>query len=132
MNAEAALIEFACKKAAYDALSKGISEALQASHSAQIPENLNVWGARIPDIKDWLKLAYEMEREPAGDGYPSESYFVNHEDDVEGYLAENCQHALRAHRLIQERKVARKALGVARRRVTLMANRLARAAGVLP
>lgn len=127
MKIEAALIDFSRKKSTYDALSKGISEALQASHSAQIPEDLNVWGARMPDIKDWLKLAYEMEREPAGDGYPSESYFVNHEDDVEGYLAENCQHALRAHRLIQERKVARKALGVARRRVTLIANRLAKA-----
>lgn len=67
---------------------------------------------------EWLKEAYEMEF----DGY--DQYYANHDDDIEGFLAENCIRALNAHHLIQERKEARKRLAVTRRRISLLGRNL--------
>lgn len=72
---------------------------------------------------DWLKLAYERDYESDG-SYGRQYFYVNHEEDVEGYLAENCRYALQAHLLIQERKEARRLLGIARRRVSFMGRNL--------
>ena len=71
----------------------------------------------------WLVLAYQIEREHYGSGV-FDTYYANHDDDVEGFLAEKCKHALRAHQLIQQRKQLRKNLGVAKRRVTFLGNKL--------
>lgn len=73
---------------------------------------------------DWLKLAYERESEFCENTYSREYYYVNHEEDIEGYLAEHCEHALRAHHLIQERKEARRVVGAASRRVSVMGRNL--------
>ena len=67
----------------------------------------------------WLVLAYQMEY-----SWDEGHYFSNHEDDVEGFLEGNCIYALKAHQLIQERKPLKKALGIAKRRVSFIANRL--------
>ncbi len=99
-----------------DGLSRQIGEAISESWSAQ-------YKPCGPEPKDWLKLAYEQNYESDGN-YGRQYYYVNHEDDIEGFLAEKCQHALKAHLLIQERKEARKALAVARRRVAVMGRNL--------
>ena len=97
-------------------LGRAISDALNDSYAAQTKNG--------GEYTDWLKLAYEHDYE--GDGEYSDTAFeyINHDDDVEGYLAEHCPHALRAHHLIQERKEARKRLGIARRRLSVMGKAL--------
>ncbi len=74
--------------------------------------------------KAWLKLACEAEWGPSDSDYGDKRYHVNHEDDIDGYLAEHCQYALQAHLLIQERKEARKLLAIARRCVSIMGRSL--------
>jgi len=96
-------------------LGKGIGQALGNSYDAQT--------AHGGEYVEYLKLAYEIERDYDGCGR-MDAYFANHDDDVEGYLAEHCPHALRAHHLIQERKEARKRLGIARRRISVMGKTL--------
>ncbi|WP_368655444.1 hypothetical protein ABRY94_11975 [Castellaniella ginsengisoli] len=76
---------------------------------------------------NWLKLAYQREREAADNGYGWEYYYVNHDDDIEGYLAEHSPHALQAHLLIQQRREARRVVGAARRRVSLIGRNLVKA-----
>lgn len=61
-------------------------------------------------VEPHLKEAYRFER----DGF--ERYLAN--DSPEFYLEENCQHCLKAHHLIQERKIARQKLGRAKGWVT--------------
>jgi len=118
-KAETALIELARAQKRLKEINKQIGEALGLSFDAA--EDRDNW--KPVNKNKWLTLAYARTHDPyEGD------YFTNHEEDVEGYLEENCQHALRAHRLIEERKPLKMALGVAKRRVTLLANRLARKA----
>lgn len=126
-----ALLELARAQKAVSAINKQIGEALGASYleaektwpksDGYNPVPPEEWqgGAK----NGWLVLAYQIEREHYGSGF-FDTYFANHDEDVEGFLAANCQHAMRAHQLIQERKPLRKALGIAKRRVTLLANRL--------
>lgn len=116
---EAAVIAMIEAKDVVDGLSRQIGKAISQSWSAQD-------GPYGPAPKDWLKLAYERDYESDG-CYGRQYYYVNHDDDVEGYLTENCQYALKAHLLIQERKEARKALAVARRRVSVMGRNLLKA-----
>ena len=118
-KAEKALVELVKAQQSVREINKKIGEAL--GQSFDTAEDRDRW--KPINKNKWLVLAYEREYEPH-EGY----YFVNHEEDVEGYLAEHCQHALRAHQLIQARKPLKQALGVARRRVTVLANRLAREA----
>lgn len=115
---ELALVEWYRAKAAVAAMDKQIGEALGDSVIAA-PD-----GDKWEGKNKWLKLAYEQKYAGPYEGW----YYVNHEDDIEGFLAENCHHALRAHQLIQARKPLRKALGTAKRRVSLIANRLAKEA----
>lgn len=129
---EKALVSLALAQRHLKAINKQIAEALCASHEAAektwptkdgytpiAPKEWEDWKKN-----GWLVLAYQIEREHYGSGM-FDTYYANHEGDVEGFLAENCLHALRAHQLIQERKPLRKALGIAKRRVTRMANHLA-------
>lgn len=118
-KAEKALVDLAKAQQRVREATKQISDALEKSFEAA--EDRENW--KPVNKNKWLTLAYKMEYEP----YEG-SYFVNHEQDVEGYLAEHCQHALRAHQLIQARKPLKQALGVAKRRVSALANRLAREA----
>lgn len=97
-------------------LGKAIGHALDDSYAAQT-EN----GGKYTN---WLELAYKWEVVPADTGWGEDRAYVNHDGDVECYLAEHCPHALRAHRLIQDRKEARKRLGIARRRITTMGKAL--------
>lgn len=130
---QSALIELArCTKKVkeYDVI---ISKALADSYSAALQELPKDWiGFTIfPDGWDdaWhkenphLAKAYHRTREHYGHGM-YDDYFTNHDDDVRGYLQEHCMHALRAHDNIEARKQARKELGIAKRRVTFLANRL--------
>lgn len=111
---ESALVELVKANLRVKEINKLIGDALQ--RSADAADDHGSWN---PINKNkWLLLAYKRE----SDQY--ESYFANHEDDVEGFLEANCVHALQAHRLIQERKPLRKAAGIAKRRVSFLANRL--------
>lgn len=117
---EIALIEWARAKEAVRSIDKQIGDAL--SESAMAAPDADTW--KPLNKNKWLTLAYERAYEGPYDGY----YYVNHEEDVEGFLAENCKHALRAHELIQQRKPLRAALGVAKRRLSLLATNLAKKA----
>lgn len=97
-------------------LGKAISDAMNDSYAAQTENG--------GEYTDWLKLAYEHDYEGEGQYSNTAFEYINHDGDVEGYLAEHCPHALRAHRLIQDRKEARKRLGIARRRITTMGKAL--------
>lgn len=126
-----ALLELARAQKAVSVINKQIGEALSASHAAAeeswtktasgIPIEPEEWAGGAKN--GWLVLAYQIEREHYGSGV-FDTYYANHDEDVEGFLAANCQHAMRAHQLIQERKPLRKSLGIAKRRVTFLANRL--------
>lgn len=120
---EAAVVEMIKAIDRVNGLSREIGKAIDDSNSAQ-----NTDGKQWLPPTNWLSLAYEMEPDP--DGGPGARHHSNHENDVEGYLADNCQHALRAHHLIQERKAAKKALGIAKRRVTVMGRQLANTASM--
>lgn len=116
---ESALVELVKAQKRVKEINWQIGDALGKSFDAA--EDRDNW--KPINKNKWLLLAYEQKYDP----YEG-SYFVNHEEDVEGYLAVHCEHALRAHQLIQARKPLRQALGVAKRRVSALANRLAREA----
>lgn len=123
-----ALMELAKAQKAVKEINRQIGEALYESYKAMqdgFPKDWNGY-PMLPDgwSESWgnrnqhLVAAYEQVHEH-GDWY-----YANHDDDVRGYLAEHCEHALRAHDLIQDRRALRQALGVAKRRVTFLGNRL--------
>lgn len=121
---KSACIEYSKASSEVKRLGRVIGEALSACYSAQ----LEAWQKDHPDSwmapphVEHLKLAYEMDQERIDFGY--EKYFVHHEDDVEGYLQEQCPHCYAAHLAIQERKKARQLFGIAKRRVSFMGNEL--------
>lgn len=120
MSLEEAVVELVKAQDAVKCLTKQIVAAMDESINAQVSaESGNPY-----EPVDWLKLAWAMEWEPADCGYGRQRYFVNHDDDVLGYLEQNCPHALRAHLLIQDRKAARRVLGAAKRRVSVMGRAL--------
>ena len=114
---EAALIELSRAKAAVSELTTQIGDASKASFDAQTADG----GKYI----DWLNMAYQMTYEETDWGGTEKSH-VHHDGDPAEYLREKCVHSLRAHELIQLRKLARKRLGLAKRRITVMANTLAK------
>lgn len=126
-----ALLELAKARRSLAEINKAIGYALDCSRqNAERSWPKDGWGISKPPTEwedgmknGWLALAYKIEREHYGSGV-YDVYFANHDDDVRGYLAEHCAHALRAHDLIQERKAVKKALGIAKRRVTFLSNRL--------
>lgn len=97
-------------------LGKAIGDAMNDSYAAQTQNG--------GEYTNWLELAYKWEVVPADTGWGEDRAYVNHDGDVEAYLAEHDPHALRAHRLIQERKEARKQLGIDRRRISVMGKTL--------
>lgn len=117
MNVEKALINYASIKNDLRQINKRISDQILLSEEStfHLRDKQN-----IPANKSyWLYMAYERE----SDGY-GDVYYVNHEDDVEGYLEENCKHALGAHRLIQQRKEIKKRFGIAKSIISRYATRL--------
>lgn len=128
-----ALLELAKAQKAVKEINRKIGEALAASHKTVedgLPKNWDGYPMFPSDWDEtWMKRnqhllnAYEIAREHLGSGV-FDVYHVNHDDDVRGYLEEHCIHALRAHDLIQERRALRQALGVAKRRVSFLGNRL--------
>lgn len=116
MTAEQALIELSIATKRIKVLSRAIGEAIRKSTEHKEGPN----GLLIPGT-NWLSKAYEM----AYDDFEHQMAYVNHANEVEEYLRENCAYALLAHQLIQRRKVARQQLGVAKRRITVMGNKLA-------
>lgn len=115
---EEALIALVLAKDEVRRLTTEIGNAIFESHKAQGLDKQPI---------DWLKLAYERESEFCHNTYCREYYYVNHDDDIEGYLAAHCGHSLRAHHLIQERREARRAVGAASRRVSVMGRNLVKA-----
>jgi len=79
--------------------------------------------AGCPDLQDdgrsqHLIDAYAIEYRGDGEEYYGMPYFVNHYDDVDGYLAGVCSHCHQAHLAIQEKKTAVKKFGIAQRRIS--------------
>lgn len=112
---EEALLNLAKTKLAVATINEQIANALSDSREAAYLKD-DIWES--PKNK-WLELAYQRTYDP-DDGY----YYDNHDYDVEGFLAERCPHALRAHQLIQQRKPLIKARGTAQARVTALGNQL--------
>lgn len=115
----AACVEYVAAKKEIDRLKGEIGAAIGRCLAAQ-----EASGVRLLDEGNMqashLKKAYAMEREPSDCGYGYQSYFANHDDDVEGYLAEQCSHCFAAHNLIQLRKKARQRFGAAKRRISVL------------
>ena len=109
---ELALIAYATARAACDAKTKEVRTSLESCARSQA---------------EHLKMAYSMLRDQEIGG----RYYEYHEGDVEGYLELEaaCPHCLAAHRAIQERKTLRQELGKTKRRITRLANSLAKAVG---
>lgn len=123
-----ALIEYARTKRALKECNASIAHALENSYKAAEatwPKDRSGWPV-IPDEwrqagdkNLWLLLAYEREHSVyEGD------FYVNHDDDLEGFLAQKCQEALMAHKMIKIRKKLRKDHGIAKRRLTVLGNKL--------
>lgn len=99
-------------------LSVEIGVAIEASLVAQDPPAGAPFNGRAP--VNWLERAYALDHDD--DGGRSHAY---HDGDVDAYLAANCQHALRAHQLIQQRKAAKVVRASARRWITKLGKDLA-------
>ena len=122
-KAKQALIAYANAKGVYDAKSREIGDAINKCFLAQ-DASLEArygldWVLRASYVEH-LKLAYEI------DGSWGERDYTNHDGDVDAYLEEACPHCLAAHRAIQERKTLRQELGKTKRRITRLANSLAK------
>lgn len=111
-----------------EAISNALIESYKAAQSTWrkgwhgAPEEPVEW-AELGGKNLWLHRAYKTERERI-DAWVFDEYYVYHDGSVRDYLAENCLHAYRAHDLIQARKDIKKELGIAKRRVSFLANRL--------
>jgi hypothetical protein len=121
---ELALVELARLNKQIKYINSLISEQILLSMENEPPNASALSGHKCDGKSYWLYMAYWLSMDGDGPYSQRDYYYENHEGDVEGYLAEHCQHALKAHLLIQERKVIRKQLGIAKRRVTFFANRL--------
>lgn len=124
---EQALIAYATARAACDAKTKEIRTALESCARSQDEHLKAAYGPEAVILRgyvDHLKMAYSMLRDKEIGG----RYYEYHEGDVEAYLELEaaCPHCLAAHRAIQERKTLRQALGQAKRRITCLANSLAK------
>ena len=120
-----ACVEYAAAQFALKEIKTAIGNHLDACRNHAI----RMWQAENPGrpiyeapAQQWensphLHDAYAMERDPYNHGG---HYYINHDDDVESYLAETCEHCLKAHLAIQARKEARKRFGLAKRRITVM------------
>lgn len=126
---QSALIEYAKTKRALEECAKGIAAELDLSRlkaEQTWPKDYYKYPIAPPEWERlggknlWLHLAYEREHSGHEDGF----YYVNHEEDVVGFLEEKCQHALAAHKLIGKRKALRYDHGIAKRRLTMLANNL--------
>ena len=111
--AEMAILQLAQARALVGALSRRIGDALGACHSQQTNQ------AFSDDFVDHLKNAYSMTRDEDQWGQPV-TYFENHDGDAGAYLSTVCPHCRAAHDAIQERKLAKKQYGIAKRRISLM------------
>lgn len=129
---QSALIDLALLTKRLKESNSQISEELAASRNAAEAtweKNWEGWAIEPDEWRElegknlWLHRAYKIERNRI-DAYVFDEYHAYHDGDVYGYLRENCMHAYRAHDLIQARKDIKKELGIARRRVTFLANRL--------
>jgi hypothetical protein len=102
------LINYAILRKEIDAINKRIGKHLYKSWENLPPDT------EYDNVKHyWLSKAY------AGGYQRDEGFmFINHSDDVEGYLEENCLEALAAHRLIQQRKPLKKEFGRAKAKLT--------------
>ncbi|CAO3886250.1 hypothetical protein [Achromobacter mucicolens] len=86
-------------------LSDEIGKSIEASLVAQDAPD-GVISYRHQSI-NWLERAYALDYDDDGD-----RRHAHHDGDVDAYLAANCQHALLAHQLIQQRKQAKKARAI--------------------
>lgn len=121
---KAACREYAAAHAEIKHIAREIGQAFaECDHVQQLAwlkanPGKEIWAA--PQFEHHLKAAYAMDRGPSDSGYGEDRYYANHDDDVEGYLAEVCPHCLAAHLAIQKRKAARKRFGIAKRRITVL------------
>lgn len=85
--------------------------AMEPEHPG--PDTVALWDGNR--IKNHLWQAYH-ETTDADSPYPPERRLVEHEQE-EFLIEADCPHCLEAWRLVQERKVARKAFGAAKRAI---------------
>lgn len=122
---KAACIEYAAASRAVKDIQAAIGKYLNDCRVAAV----NEWIAANPKASEWdapanqwqksphLQAGYAMEADPYNHGG---HYYINHDDDVEGYLAETCDHCLKAHQAIQSKKAAKARFGIAKRRISVL------------
>lgn len=118
---ELAILQLAQTRAAVEACSHRIGEALGDCEAQQLRENPE---SSASHLKDAYAMASDEDVEYGG---PLERYFVNHDGDAGAYLSSICPHCRKAHDAIQERKLARKQYGIAKRRVSVMGSAMLKA-----
>jgi hypothetical protein len=106
-KAIAACVAYAKAQADVRRLTNAIGEALDACRLIHAAKHPDEWTA--PEWESHLSQAYAPDHESDyGPDYMEP-------DEQEAFLAEKCPHCLAAHQAIQQRKVARKAFGAAKR-----------------
>lgn len=118
--AELAIFELARTRSIVESLSRSIGDSLGACFDAQVAINKNA------TIVHHLEDAYKMTYGEAEWG-DERVFFDHHDGDAGAYLAAICHHCLAAHNAIQDRKLARKQYGIAKRRVSVMGSRMLKA-----
>lgn len=109
-KALAACRELVAAQGVVKAISKRIGDHLSACEGTNMDEAAIERG----DPRTHLAQAYEPET-VENDSYPG-----THKEWNNLYLLDDCPHCLAAHHAIQERKLAKKRLGAARRVVSLI------------
>lgn len=110
LRALAACRELVAANSEVKRLSRQIGESLS---ECQMAKDATEYGPKGPITH--LSLAYASESVENDNGWGG-----THKEWNSQHLLDDCQHCMAAHVAIQERKVARKRLGVARRAVTMI------------
>lgn len=115
-SSDDAIIEYYLSKRDVEALTSDIGDALANSFGEG------------KDATEIMRQAYAMVWEDTG---PDDCIrrHEHHDGNVEAFLSKTCLHCLQAHRLIQERKLARRRHGRAKAALQVMGRRLAMAEG---
>lgn len=109
--AEMAILQLAQARAAVEALSCRIGDALKSCNDQQVNDAQDCNTILVHHLEN----AYAILRDDDGD-----AYFEHHDGDAGAYLSTVCPHCRAAHDAIQERKLAKKQYGIAKRRISLM------------
>ena len=118
LRALAACREVVAAKADVARTSRLIGEALSACHEAWLKERSGSISFDYNSYESHLARAYAAEEVESDYDYGTHKEWLSEADKLEIFA--ECPHCMAAHNAVQQRKLARKRLGLARRAVTLI------------